>query len=251
MEIGIVAKAYPHKKKGDTGIYQCDVRLRDSDQFLASVPVASQCIGLACTPQEKDLVLVAFVNGDLYTPMIIGTLYSNKVAPPLYQEGEIIYICPPAKKSDPPSKELKRIHMELPSGMKLTIREEDVHYEYEKYKFDLKKDDGLKLEVNEKTSLAINKNGDVTIAATDTKISIKQNGEITIDSKQKVGVTTMGSIELTSKGGDLKLAATNIKLEGTAGVSLKAPKMEIAADASADIKSSGVMNIKGSIVNIN
>jgi hypothetical protein len=254
--IGVVTRAYPHKEKGDTGHYQCDVRLVDSEQFLASVPVASQRVGMVCTPQEKDLVLVAFVGGDLYTPVILGTLYSNKTDPPPYQEGEIVYVCPPAQKSQPPSRELKRFHVELPGGMKLTVREEDIHYEYkvgndDRYTFDLKKEEGLKLVVNKTTSLAISKDGDITIAATDTKISIKKNGEIAIDAKQKVGVTTTANVELTSTAGDLKLSATNITLEGKAGVNLKAPKMEISADATAEIKSSGIMNIKGSMVNLN
>jgi hypothetical protein len=140
--------------------------------------------------------------------------------------------------------------------MKLTVREEDIHYEYKvgndlRYAFDLKKEEGLKLVVNKTTSLAISKEGDITIAATDTKINIKKNGEIAIDAKQKVGVTTTANVELTSTAGDLKLSATNITLEGKAGVNLKAPKMEISADATADIKSSGIMNIKGSMVNIN
>lgn len=256
VEIGVVARMYPHEKEGDSGYYQCDVLLRDSDQFLESVPVATSCIGLACTPHEGDLVLVAFVGGDLYSPIIIGTLYSEKVGPPLYREGETVYVCPPAKKKDPPSRELKRFHVELPGGMKLTVREEDIHYEYkvgndDRYTFDLKKEEGLKLVVNKTTSLAINKDGDITIAATDTKISIKKNGEIAIDAKQKVGVTTTANVELTSSGGDLKLSATNITLDGKAGVNVKAPKLEISADASADIKSSGIMNIKGSMVNLN
>jgi len=140
--------------------------------------------------------------------------------------------------------------------MTLTVREEDIHYEYKigdekRYLFDLKKEEGLKLVVDKDTSLTISKEGNITIAATDTKISIKKNGEIAIDSKQKVGLTTTGNVELTSNGGDMTLSAKKITLDGKAEVSVKAAKLDISADASADIKTSGIMNIKGSMVNIN
>lgn len=278
IDIGQVTKVMPHKSDNDGANYHCDIMLRDSGNSLTNVPVASTRMGFACIPEVDDHVLVGFIRGNLYMPVILGTLYNDQAKPPLYLEGEAVYVCPEYKQkqsSDPKPEELKRIYMELPKHkMKLIVREEDVHYELLKYKFDLKKEEGIKLEVNEKTSLAISKDGDITITAKDTKISINKEGEIAIDSKQKVGIKTTAEVSLESSGGDMKLTANNITLkgnqsvniEGTQAVEIKGTNAKMEAKAQLDIKgamakveatgmmdvkASGVMNIKGSIVNIN
>jgi uncharacterized protein involved in type VI secretion and phage assembly len=278
IDIGQVTKVMPHKGNNDGANYQCDVLLRDSGNSLTNVPVASPRMGFACIPEVDDQVLVGFIRGHLHMPVILGTLYNDKVKPPLYLEGEAVYVCPEYKQkqsSDPKMEELKRFYMELPKHkMKLVVREEDVHYELLKYKFDLKKEEGIKLEVNEKTSLAISKEGDITITAKDTKISINKEGEIAIDSKQKVGIKTTAEVSLESSGGDMKLTANNItlkgnqavKIEGTQSVEIKGMNAKIEANTQLDIKgamatveasgtmdvkSSGVLSIKGSLVKIN
>lgn len=271
IEIGKVTKVMPHERNDDGVNYHCDIVLRDNNQSLPDVPVVSPRMGFACIPEKDDLVLVGFIGGSLYMPVILGTLYNDKVKPPIYYEGESVLIYPEYKNDKPKREELKRLYMELPSKqhspMKLIVREDDIHYELEKYKFDLKLKEGLKLEVNEKTSLAISKEGDITITAKDTKISINKEGEIAIDSKQKVGIKTTADVSLESSGGNMKLSANKISLEGKQAVEIKAngtAKLEsdgqleikgamakVEASAVMDIKASGVMNIKGSLVNIN
>jgi hypothetical protein len=275
LEIGKVTQVKPHKDVNDGINYHCDIVLRDSGNSLTNVPVASSRTGFACIPEVEDLVLVGFISGDLHMPVIMGTLYSDKVKPPLYGEGEAVYVCPKAGKKDDEMKKLKRFYMELPlRKMKLEVGEEYVHYDLEKYKLDLKMEEGIKLEVNEKTSLAISKEGDITITAKDTKISINKEGEIAIDSKQKVGIKTTAEVSLESSGGDMKLTANNItlkgnqsvKIEGTQAVEIKGTnaKMEaqaqleikgaiakVEASGMMDVKASGILNIKGSMVNIN
>ena len=53
------------------------MKLRDSGLELKRVPVATQRIGLAAIPNVDDLVLVAFVGGDLQRPVIVGRLYND------------------------------------------------------------------------------------------------------------------------------------------------------------------------------
>lgn len=271
IDIGKVTKVKPHEKDNDGINYHCDIKLRDNNQVYVDVPVVSPRMGFACIPEVNDLVLVGFIRNKIDMPIILGTLYNDKVKPPLYHEGETVYICPASGKSENDRKTLQRIYMELPgkddnSHMKLIVREQDVHYELERYKFDLKLEDGIKLEVNEKTSLAISKEGDITITAKDTKISINKEGEIAIDSKQKVGIKTTSDVSLESSGGDMKLSANNItlkgtqsvKIEGTQAVEIKGTNAKMEAQVQVDIKgamakveASGITNIKGSVVNIN
>jgi uncharacterized protein involved in type VI secretion and phage assembly len=270
IDIGQVTKVNLHKSDNDGANYNCDVVLRDSGNSLTNVMVASPRMGFACIPEVDDLVLVGFIRGNLHMPVILGTLYNDKAKPPLYIPGEAIYVCPEYKQkesSDPKMQELKRIYLELPMHkMKLVVREEDVHYELLKYKFDLKKEEGIKLEVNEKTSLAISKDGDITITAKDTKISINKEGEIAIDSKQKVGIKTTAEVSLESSGGDMKLSANNItlkgaqsvKIEGNQAVEIKGANAKLEAQAQLEVKgavakveATGILNLKGSLVNIN
>ncbi len=170
LEIGQVTKVKQHKSDNDGVNYSCDVLLGDSDNSLPNVPVASSRAGFVCIPEVEDQVLVGFIRGNLSMPVILGTLYNDKVKPPLYSPGEAVYVCPEYKKKEsdyPKLEELKRIYMELPMHkMKFVVREEDIHYELDKdkYKFDLKVKEGIKLEVNKNnTSLAISKDGDITI----------------------------------------------------------------------------------------
>jgi uncharacterized protein involved in type VI secretion and phage assembly len=278
IEIGKVTKVMPHESSDDGVNYHCDIVLRDNNQSLSNVSVISPRMGFACIPEKDDLVLVGFISGSLHMPVILGTLYNDKVKPPIYHEGESVLVCPKYKNDKPKKEEVRRIYMELPGsdngpGMKLTVREDDIHYELEKYKFDLKRKDGIKLEVNEKTSLAISKEGDITITAKDTKISINKEGEISIDSKQKVGIKTTADVSLESSGGNMKLSANKITLDGKQAVEIKGTNTTVEAQAQlelkgataklesqamlevkgaiANIQASGVMNLKGSLVNIN
>lgn len=286
MDLGNVVNVLPHEKDSDGVNHHCDVRLRDTGQSFTDVPVLSPRKGFACIPEVGDLVLVGFMGGDMYKPVILGTVYSDEVKPPIYYEGESILVVPEYKNDKPKREELKRYYFEMPKtndhpGMKLLVREEDVHYELDKYKFDLKYEDGIKLEVNEKTSLAISKDGDITITAKDTKVSIDKEGVIAIDSKQKVGIKTSAEVSLESSGGDMKLSANNItlkgtqsvKIEGTQSVELKGATAKMQADGNLELKgtsakiegsasleakgaiatveATGIMNVKGSLVNIN
>ncbi len=281
LEIGQVTKVKQHKSDNDGVNYFCDIML-DSDNSLQNVPVASSRVGFVCIPEIEDQVLVGFIRGNLSMPIILGTLYNDKVKPPLYNPGEAVYVCPEYKKKEsdyPKLEELKRIYMELPKHkMKFCVREEDVHYELktdkEKYMFDLKLKDGIRLEVSEKTSLAISKDGDITITAKDTKISINKEGEIAIDAKQKVGIKTTADVNLESSGGNMKLTANKITLDGKQDVEIKGMKTRVEAQtslelkgvntkmeadatldlkggASAKMEGGGAVIIKGAVVNIN
>jgi hypothetical protein len=142
-EIGIVNEVFPHSEAKDKANYQCNLTLRDSSVFLKEVPVATQHIGLTSIPKVGDLVLVSFLNGDLNRPVVTGTLYHSKGIAPLNAEGEITYVHREVKEDKqevPPKKDDKkprRFHMMLPSGMTMTVKDEEVYYRYDNYQFDL------------------------------------------------------------------------------------------------------------------
>src|SRR6266567_3506462 len=121
MEIGVVTSIFPHSNQHDKDNYECNVKLKNKDLELRRVPLATQGMGMTYAPRVNDLVLVGFVEGDVNSPIVLGRLYNDEDRPPLNRDGELVFI-PPYRK-DP---ERRRIHMEMPGGMILTVTDEEV-----------------------------------------------------------------------------------------------------------------------------
>jgi uncharacterized protein involved in type VI secretion and phage assembly len=180
-ELGIVTSIFSHSSDSDKDNYECNVKLKNRDMELRKVPVATQHIGLANIPNVGDLVLVTFLNGNANAPVIIGRLYTDEDRPPLNEEEEIIYIPQYAENSS-----LRRIYMEFPSGIVLTVTDEEVKVEAGK-----------------------------------SKATFKRDGDITIESNAKIDIITKGEAKISSKG-DMVFSAPNIKLESQGTMEIKA-----------------------------
>ena len=81
-ELGVVTKVYSHESSSDKNNYQCDVKLRDSGLELKRVNVATQRMGAVAIPNQDDLVLVQYLNGDIHSAIVTGRLYNDAVRPP-------------------------------------------------------------------------------------------------------------------------------------------------------------------------
>src|SRR5947209_8285353 len=88
---GVVSAHYPHTAKNDENNYEVDVKIKHQNLELRRVPVAVTHMGVAAVPQEGDLVLVQFINGDLNQPVITGRFYHADNRPPLHKEDEILF----------------------------------------------------------------------------------------------------------------------------------------------------------------
>ncbi len=90
-ELGVVTAVFPHADEGDKDNYACSVKLKNrGDLELRKVPVATPHIGLANIPNVGDLVLIAFIAGDLNAPVIIGRLYNDEDRPPKNDKEQIV-----------------------------------------------------------------------------------------------------------------------------------------------------------------
>ena len=218
-ELGVVTSIFPHASDSDKDNYECNVKLKNTGLELQKVPVATQHIGLAHIPKVDEMVLVTFLNGDINAPIIIGRMYTAEDRPPANDGEEIIYIPPYSENAD-----LRRLHMELPSGIILSVT-----------------DDILNVEAG-KTMLKINRDGDIEVESNE-KVSITASGEmifnadkITIESKQDMNIT----------------AGTNATIKGESGVKMESSAtFEIKASATANIEASAPLTLKGAMVNIN
>lgn len=89
--LGVVSARYPHTSKNDENNYEVDVKIKHQNLELRRVPVAVAHMGVAAVPQEGDLVLVQFINGDLNQPVVTGRFYHADNRPPLHKEDEILF----------------------------------------------------------------------------------------------------------------------------------------------------------------
>lgn len=87
-DIAVVTSAFPHTSPDDGHNHECSVRLREGGLELRRVPIATPHVGMISAPQQGELVLVAYVNGDPNRPVVAGRFYSEKAAPPLHEAKE-------------------------------------------------------------------------------------------------------------------------------------------------------------------
>jgi phage baseplate assembly protein gpV len=218
-ELGEVTSIFPHSSDSDKDNYECNVKLKYQDFELRKVPVATQHIGLANTPNVGDLVLVTFVNGDINAPVITGRLYTDEDRPPVNKEEEIVYIPPYSKGSG-----LRRLHMEFPNGIVLSVTDDEVTAKAGKTTFTL----------NHDGDVAIDSNANVTAKAGRATLTLKRDGDVIIESGAKINVKATG---------DLSFEALNVKIASKANV-------EIKAGAMAKFEATGPLNIKGTPTDI-
>lgn len=237
-EIGVVTSVFPRSSESDKNNYECNVKLKYRDLELRRVPVATQHIGLANIPHVGDLVLVTFVHGNVNAPVIIGRLYTDEDRPPTSKEEEIVYIPPYSKSSD-----LRRIYLELPSGLALTITDDKVEVEAGKTVIAVDRDGSVKIKSN--SSISIEAKGNLTISANSIKMKSKQLIEME---------SNMMNVKMEKSDLDIKMLGvknTNFNLEAQTLVSIKSSATLNIEGSIGNIKMSGPLTIKGAVVNIN
>jgi uncharacterized protein involved in type VI secretion and phage assembly len=225
-ELGVVTSIFPHSSDSDKDNYECNVKLKNTGLELQRVPVATQHIGLAHIPKVDEMVLVTFLNGDINAPILIGRMYTAEDRPPANDGEEIIYIPPYSENAD-----LRRVHMELPSGIILSVT-----------------DDVLSVEAG-KTTLKINRDGDVELES-NAKINVTASGDmsfsadkITMESKNDIVIKAGAKATLESKS-PMSLKGAEVKIEAQGAMSIK-------AGATANIEATAPLTLKGAMVNIN
>ncbi|MCE8429246.1 MAG: hypothetical protein J5U19_12755 [Candidatus Methanoperedens sp.] len=186
VELGIVTSIFPHAGAGDKDNYECNVKLKNRDLELRKVPIATQHIGFIYVPNVGDLVLLAFVSGNINAPIVISRLYNDENRPPVNSAGEIVFESTDSKKAG-----ARRLYMKFPGGIVLTIT-----------------DDELKAEVG-KSTVTIKTDGDITIES-NAKLDIKSRGNTSISSDGDMSLTGE-NIRIQASGTiDIKGATVNI-----------------------------------------
>lgn len=190
MEMGTVSSVFPHSDQNDKDNYECNVKLKNKDLELRKVPLATQGIGLAHVPSVGDMVLVAFLEGDINAPVIIGRLYNEAERPPVSKDEEIVFQ-PPYKQSS----DKRRLHMELPGGMVMTVTDDSVKVQAGKTLLTIKVDGEVTVDSN--ADVTIKAKGDMTLSASNLNIkaeqALKVNAGSTADIESNATMTLKGA----------------------------------------------------------
>ncbi|MBM7568284.1 uncharacterized protein involved in type VI secretion and phage assembly [Paenibacillus sacheonensis] len=175
--------------------------------------------GTLFVPEVGDEVVVAFQMGDLRYPIVIGSMWNNKSLPP-------------AGKDD--KNNIRKIASRAGHEFSFDDTEGDG-------KITVKTKKGHSLEVLDKSDTITLKesNGQSTIT-----IKGGSSNEIKVVSGEtKITINNKGDIEISSLK-SLKLKSAQITVEATATMDLK-------AGAALNIKTDGMLTLKGSMVKIN
>ncbi|MDP4935486.1 MAG: type VI secretion system tip protein VgrG [Salibacteraceae bacterium] len=181
---------------------------------------ASNGSGFFFYPEIDDEVVVGFLENDPRFAIIVGSMYSKKNVPASTPAAENFTKEFVSKTNMKLSfdEEKKVIQIETPGGQKITLSDEDK---------------GIKLTDQNSNSITMDDSG----------IVIESSKDLTLNSKGKITLSATGNLAATSKG-DLSLEGNNVSSK--AKIALKAE-----GAASAEIKASGSVIVKGAIVKIN
>lgn len=269
LELGIITSTFPHSEKSDKDNYDCNVKLRNKEIELRRVPVSTQHIGLSNPLHVGDLVLVSFIHGDFNSPVITGRLYNDEDRPPLSKMEEIVY-----QPSYTQNNDLRRLNIILPNGIvNLNLQDNQINLSVGKSSMNINdngdivlnsvkdeksKQDGFKIAIDNKSyqaqvtnqsnisSVDFDDQGGIRLQANPSGKKCEMNlesGGLKIDTTMDIEITTNANLTINCTGG--------MTIDCKGDLTIDAMNININSKTSTNFGSSGIMNVKGSIVNIN
>ena len=206
-----------------------DKDVGETDWMYVASPLAGTSYGLYAMPKVGDLVLLSYLGGDAHRPFVIGSVWTKDVAAPYKMENG----------------KNETVSLKLPSGTEVLISEVKgkesisiktaggygLNLEGEGKKVVLTDDTG-------KNQLTFDMNSGAVTMTADKKMTLKAgtNASIVLDG-------TAGKITLDGKTGiDIKTAQLKAEASGTC---------QIKANGQMSVESSGMTQVKGSMLKLN
>ncbi|HND20372.1 MAG TPA: type VI secretion system tip protein VgrG [Acidobacteriota bacterium] len=181
---------------------------------------ASNKVGAVFYPEVNDEVVVAFMNEDPRYPVIVGSLYSKKMAPPYA-----------------PDEKNQKKAIVTKSKLEITFDEQNKIIEIKTPgKHLIKLDD---------------KAGSITIADSNRNSVVLSKSGINLESASNINIKAKGNISLDATGNLSLSAKANATMEGLQVAHKAKAKFSANGTASAEITSSGILTVRGTLVKIN
>lgn len=206
----------------------------ETDWCYVMTPMGGKECGMFFFPQVGDLVVLAYLEGDMHCPMVLGGFWNTEVTPPYpVKDGKIEdYSIRTPKKIElllHDEDKKQKVTLTMPSGTVLTLDDEAQKVTLQ----DKGGDNALIMDL---------KGGEITLQAKTT---------LTLSAGQtKIVLSSQGDI--TQKGnGTVSTEGVNVKTKATSQLEMEGAMAKLKASATMDLQSSGTATLKGSIVQIN
>ncbi len=201
-----------------------------SDWAHVVSPFGGNGHGVFFFPNVGDIVLLAFEEGDIHMPYVIGSVWKNEIAPPVVidkddPKNQIFSITTPNNNSIELYDEEKKEKITLKTPLENSIVMDDE---------------------NKKISIG-DKEGNNSI------VMDIEKGAISINCAKKLSINVGSvSIEIDGENGDLNIKAGRIIKLDAAQLNIKSSgSAEVSSTGELTLKSSASTNVKGIIVKIN
>jgi uncharacterized protein involved in type VI secretion and phage assembly len=170
--------------------------------------------GALILPEVGDEVLVGFEQGDPASPYVLGGLYNGRDAP-AHSDTEVV---------DGNSGQVNARRLVSRTGHVLELVESAGG------------SDGVRIATGDGACvLTLDKQG--------TRVTVHSDGTVRIEGSRGVAVDAgTGALELTG---------TDVKITATSGVTVRGAQVSVQGTGTAELKSSGVLTVQGSLVKIN
>ena len=198
----------------------------DAEWAFVATPMAGNKSGMFFHPSEDDVVLLAFEEGNIHSPFVIGSVW--------WDNGDIV--------SEPPVEEPNKPEVYLittPKGHKVTLSEED-----DKEFIEIKTIKGheFKLDDKEDKITLLSEGGDgITLNTSDGAMSIKcKKFELDVDGNKLTIDSSGGTFECKPS---INIKSTTVTIEGSGKTDVKGKILNLEGD--------GAANLKAKLVKIN
>ncbi|TDR82773.1 type VI secretion system tip protein VgrG [Paludibacterium purpuratum] len=180
----------------------------------------SNGFGALFLPEVGDEVIVGYLNDDPSHPVVLGSLYSGKHAPPypIEADNDTKAIVTRAKHKIEFNEKDKILTITTPGKNKLVLDDDD---------------QSILIQDQHNNSIKLSQDG----------IALDTPYDITLSAKKNIKLDAQMAIELTAQA-NAKIAGLNIDCEAQAGFSGK-------GNAKAELSSTGQVTVSGSLVKIN
>lgn len=239
--------------------------LDDNDEsYWARIasPMAGSGRGFLYIPEVNDEVLVSFEQGDMTRPFILGGLWNGKDAPPK-KNSEVVGGDGKVNQRIIQTRAGHIVNLDdTQDAEKITITSKSGHV------FTMDDKSGSE------TVSIVDKTGNnlIKIESSSNKITIQANGDISVTAKQNATVEATQNVTVKSDSGNITVQAPtgNVSVESQSGnvsvkteagsaevstaagsLSLKGMQVTVEAQGMMSLKSSGILQIQGSLVQIN
>jgi Rhs element Vgr protein len=181
---------------------------------------ASNKVGALFFPEINDEVIVGFMNDDPRYGVILGGVYSKKLAPPY-----------------PPDEQNNQKALVTRSKLEINFNDKDKIIE-------IKTPGGHSIKMDDKS-------GAISIKDSNKNTVSLSKGGIALDSASNIKITAKGNITVQANGNLALSAKANATMEGLQVEHKAKTKFAARGNAQAEVAASGILTVRGALVKIN